>query len=144
MRAVRAAGREWPSELPLEDLREPGVQLSEWERDGWTYHAKGKCTHNASSQSLAQSLTAIAGIWLRPTPSSHPCLTLFGSTNLNSRSANIDTELSFMLVTTSPSLRARLADEVDGLRSQAHPWRGQERKVRPFSWFLASALSNRL
>ncbi|EPS96851.1 hypothetical protein FOMPIDRAFT_1129671 [Fomitopsis schrenkii] len=124
MRAVRAAGREWPSELPLEDLREPGVQLSEWERDGWTYHAKG--------------------IWLRPTPSSHPCLTLFGSTNLNSRSANIDTELSFMLVTTSPSLRARLADEVDGLRSQAHPWRGQERKVRPFSWFLASALSNRL
>lgn len=100
--------------------------------------------HIMSHRFLAQTLTVIAGIWLRPTPSSHPCLTLFGSTNLNSRSANIDTELSFMLVTTSPSLRARLAEEVDGLRSHAQPWHGQERKVRPFSWFLASALSNRL
>lgn len=53
MRAVRAAGREWPSEIPLEDLREPGVQLSEWERDGWTYHAKGTCTHYVSSVSCS-------------------------------------------------------------------------------------------
>ncbi|TFY62697.1 hypothetical protein EVJ58_g3693 [Rhodofomes roseus] len=124
MKAVRAARREWPPEQPLEDRIESGVQLSEWEREGWTYHAKG--------------------IWLRPTPSAHPCLTLFGSTNLNSRSANIDTELSFMLVTTSPGLRARLAEEVDGLRSHAYPWRGAERRVRPFSWLLASALSTRL
>ena len=35
---------------------------------------------------------------MRPTPSSAPAVTLFGSTNLNSRSANLDTELSFVLV----------------------------------------------
>jgi len=124
MKAVRAAGREWPSEQPVQDRTESGVQLSEWAREGWTYHAKG--------------------IWLRPTPSAHPCLTLFGSTNLNSRSANIDTELSFMLVTSSPKLRARLAEEVDGLRSHAYPWRGAKRRVRPFSWLLANVLSSRL
>ncbi|KAH9930781.1 uncharacterized protein B0H18DRAFT_1083838 [Fomitopsis serialis] len=124
MTAVRAAGRAWPSEQPVQDRIESGVQLSEWAREGWTYHAKG--------------------IWLRPTPSAHPCLTLFGSTNLNARSANIDTELSFMLVTTSPKLRARLAEEVDGLRSHAYPWMGAERRVRPFSWLLANALSSRL
>ncbi|KAL7283697.1 hypothetical protein ACG7TL_003133 [Trametes sanguinea] len=73
--------------------------LNEWEREGWTYHAKG--------------------IWVRPAPSATPVLTLFGSTNLNSRSANLDTELSFVLATTSPTLRQRLADEVDGLRTHA-------------------------
>lgn len=85
-----------------------------------------------------------SGIWWRPTPSAHPLLTLFGSTNLNSRSANLDTELSFMLVTNSPALRARLAEEVDGLRAHARAWRGDQRKVRPASWILASALSSRL
>ena len=56
------------------------VQLHEWVRDGWTYHAKG--------------------IWVTPTGDStsdesgnYPVMTLFGSTNLNSRSANLDTEL---------------------------------------------------
>ena len=34
MRAVRAAGR-------LSDQRDNAVTLSEWERPGWTYHAKG-------------------------------------------------------------------------------------------------------
>ena len=66
------------------------------------------------------------GIWVRPTPTSTPALTLFGSTNLNSRSANLDTELSFVLATTSPALRQRLAEEVDGLREHATPWRGQD------------------
>ncbi|KAI0822780.1 hypothetical protein BC628DRAFT_1456632 [Trametes gibbosa] len=111
MSAVRTAGKEWPqgsSEVF------PWVQLKEWERQGWTYHAKG--------------------IWIRPTPSSTPVLTLFGSTNLNSRSANLDTELSFVLATTSQKLRKRLADEVDGLRAHARVWRGEgnseERRVR--------------
>jgi CDP-diacylglycerol--glycerol-3-phosphate 3-phosphatidyltransferase len=34
MRAVRASGRSW-------DPDRGGVQLSEWKREGWTYHAKG-------------------------------------------------------------------------------------------------------
>ncbi|KAI0780539.1 hypothetical protein BD413DRAFT_463267 [Trametes elegans] len=111
MNAVRAARKEWPQDAP-EAIS--GLQLNEWERTGWTYHAKG--------------------IWVRPTPSSTPVLTLFGSTNLNSRSANLDTELSFVLATTSPTLRKRLAEEVEGLRANAHAWRGEqnseERRVR--------------
>lgn len=76
------------------------------------------------------SCHGLQGVWLRPTPSSHPVLTLFGSTNLNSRSANLDTELSFMLVTSSPSLRCALAEEVEYLRHHARPWQGDKRKVR--------------
>lgn len=40
MRQVRQAGLEWPhNQTPR--LDGPGVQLNEWEREGWTYHAKG-------------------------------------------------------------------------------------------------------
>ncbi|KAI0077108.1 hypothetical protein K474DRAFT_1771977 [Panus rudis PR-1116 ss-1] len=110
MSAVQRAGREW-ADSPTKDTHDVGgIQLREWARDGWTYHAKG--------------------IWLRPTPSADPYLTVFGSTNLNSRSANLDTELSFVLVTSSPTLRRQLAEEVEGLRMHTQPWRGGERKVR--------------
>ncbi|KAI3609190.1 cdp-diacylglycerol-glycerol-3-phosphate 3-phosphatidyltransferase [Moniliophthora roreri] len=70
MKAVARAGRFWKEST--------GVQLLEWLKDGWTYHAKG--------------------LWLSPHASSHPVLTLFGSTNLNSRSSHIDTELSFVMI----------------------------------------------
>lgn len=43
MKAVRSVNREWKHEdTEWNALRGPGVQLSEWEREGWTYHAKGK------------------------------------------------------------------------------------------------------
>lgn len=51
---------------------------------------------------------------MSPTPDAPPVLTLFGSTNLNSRSSQLDTELSFImalplsaseLVRTSPEER---------------------------------------
>ncbi|OBZ65702.1 CDP-diacylglycerol--glycerol-3-phosphate 3-phosphatidyltransferase [Grifola frondosa] len=109
MKAVCAAGREWSHDAP-DGGAGAGVQLSEWEKEGWTYHAKG--------------------IWLRPTMSSTPNLTLFGSTNLNARSADLDTELSFVLATTAPALRETLAAEADGLRAHAQTWRGCERRVR--------------
>jgi CDP-diacylglycerol--glycerol-3-phosphate 3-phosphatidyltransferase len=39
MKAVAKAGRLWnPS---ANGGAGSGVQLSEWEKDGWTYHAKG-------------------------------------------------------------------------------------------------------
>ncbi|KDQ61230.1 hypothetical protein JAAARDRAFT_173833 [Jaapia argillacea MUCL 33604] len=109
MRAVDAAKRGPPTG---DEKDTGGVQLNEWERDGWTYHAKG--------------------IWLTPScsPASSPILTLFGSTNLNSRSANLDTELSFMMLTSSESLRRQLKDEVEGLRKYGVPWKGKERHVR--------------
>jgi len=39
VKAVNGAGREWIAD-PSGDGR--GVQLSEWEKDEWTYHAKGE------------------------------------------------------------------------------------------------------
>jgi CDP-diacylglycerol---glycerol-3-phosphate 3-phosphatidyltransferase len=100
-----------------------------------------------------------SGIWVSPNAASPPVLTLFGSTNLNSRSAHIDTELSFIMVVPVPSdqsigelqppakevpgsettasdvvdmmsLRHRLADEIANLRAHAVTWKGKERKVR--------------
>ncbi|KAF9473903.1 phospholipase D/nuclease [Pholiota conissans] len=127
MRAVAKAGRLWRG-------NGQGVLLTEWEKPGWTYHAKG--------------------IWLSLTSSTSPILTLFGSTNLNSRSAHIDTELSFLMILpsetepstaaaavtdpsdTSPTdsslsaLRRDLALEIEGIRSNATSWKGGERKVR--------------
>ncbi|TDL24882.1 CDP-diacylglycerol-glycerol-3-phosphate 3-phosphatidyltransferase [Rickenella mellea] len=91
-----------------------GVQLSEWYRPGWTYHAKG--------------------IWLSPHPKDDPVLTLFGSSNLNSRSAHLDTELGFIMVASSDGasdgLRKKLGDEVKGLRQHAQEWKGGGRRVR--------------
>ncbi|KAJ7699743.1 CDP-diacylglycerol-glycerol-3-phosphate 3-phosphatidyltransferase [Mycena olivaceomarginata] len=94
--------------------RQSSVHLNEWEREGWTYHAKG--------------------IWMSEAAGRPPMLTLFGSTNLNSRSAHIDTELSFLMLvpesSASDSLRRQLADELDNLRAHSSPWKGAGRKVR--------------
>jgi CDP-diacylglycerol--glycerol-3-phosphate 3-phosphatidyltransferase len=118
MRAARAAGR-------LSDQRDDAVTLLEWERQGWTYHAKG------SPISLApHGRSHRAGIWLSPSKDSPPMLTMFGSTNLNSRSANFDTELSFVMVTSSQALQQTLHDEVRNLRRWAGPWKGADRTVR--------------
>jgi len=103
MKAVDAAGRNWSADSGK------GVQLNEWAREGWTYHAKG--------------------IWLSPTSDSAPILTLFGSTNLNSRSSHLDTELSFVMITSSHTLRERLQEEVRALHQWAMPWKGHERRV---------------
>ncbi|EMD38152.1 hypothetical protein CERSUDRAFT_134754 [Gelatoporia subvermispora B] len=124
MKAVRAAGLEWSPTDRDAVPSETGIQLGEWEKEGWTYHAKG--------------------IWLRPTTTSDPVLTLFGSTNLNSRSSNLDTELSFIMLTSSPALRARLGEEVDHLRAHAQPWRGRERRVRPGTKALVCAVGGML
>ena len=86
------------------------------------------------------------GVWLSPNSSSLPVLTLFGSTNLNSRSAHIDTELSFLMIipsesaasesmqgendATSMALRRKLDSEISGIRSNAVEWQGGSRKVR--------------
>ncbi|KAJ7614097.1 hypothetical protein FB45DRAFT_937949 [Roridomyces roridus] len=99
MNAVQRAGRAG------------GVVLNEWEREGWTYHAKG--------------------IWLS-TLTEPPMLTLFGSTNLNSRSAHIDTELSFLMLVPQDEiqLRKELGAEVEAIRAYSGAWKGAERSVR--------------
>ncbi|KIJ44309.1 hypothetical protein M422DRAFT_30456 [Sphaerobolus stellatus SS14] len=93
----------------------PKIELSEWERENWTYHAKG--------------------IWYRPRDNLPPGFTMFGSTNLNSRSANLDTELSFFMVTEQASLQEELYAEIHNLRNNARvvdeeDWMVPERRVR--------------
>lgn len=40
-RQVRAMGRDWQEEEGGTAGEGHGVEISEWEREGWTYHAKG-------------------------------------------------------------------------------------------------------
>jgi CDP-diacylglycerol--glycerol-3-phosphate 3-phosphatidyltransferase len=98
VRAARAAGRG------------EEVVLQEWERAGWTYHAKG--------------------VWARPAHDAPPVATLLGSTNLSARSAERDAELSFVLLSGHKDVRRAMEDEVRGLWEHAGPWQGAERKVR--------------
>lgn len=82
--------------------------------------------------------TFLVGIWVSPheqsSSSAGPSITLFGSTNLNTRSANLDTELSFLLRTRSSELQARLGEEVNWLRKDAkrvgeEEWERSGRKI---------------
>lgn len=142
MRAVQVAGRGRgrPGSQPVSDR--PVVDLQEWEKEGWTYHAKGMMLSYITRTTLLMHFIFI-GLWLSPTPSSPPILTLFGSTNLNSRSSHLDTELSFVMILPSETderedasenpvlhVRNQLAGEVVNIRANTVPWRGAERKVR--------------
>ena len=69
-----------------------GIGVWEYERDGWTYHAKG--------------------LWLHSnTQSPRPFLTTIGSPNFGFRSAHRDIESQLVLVTRNASLQRRLMDE---------------------------------
>ncbi|KAH6913466.1 CDP-diacylglycerol-glycerol-3-phosphate 3-phosphatidyltransferase [Coprinopsis sp. MPI-PUGE-AT-0042] len=145
MKAVKAAGRLWSGPPP----EGQGVLLSEWAKAGWTYHAKG--------------------VWLSPDSNSSPILTLFGSTNLNARSAHLDTELSFLMIvpseapTTSENaspttvappasinpvalstLRQDLSQEVSRIREDTVDWQGGQRKVQFITRFLVRVLKGML
>ena len=102
-------------------------------------------------------LTSLLGLWLSPNASTPPILTLFGSTNLNSRSAEIDTELSFLMIsppekqarTTAATdfgsaLRDELGQEVAMIRSNAGEWKGRQRKVRWSTKFIVGLLDGML
>ncbi|CAE6439414.1 hypothetical protein ACGC1H_000783 [Rhizoctonia solani] len=88
---VLAVHRQWDGD--------GGIELREWQRPGWTYHAKG--------------------MWILPSIHEAPYATLFGSTNLNSRSAHLDTEVSFLLSVSEQNslLRTALQHEVSHIRS---------------------------
>ena len=125
-RRVVDAQRVWQPESST------GVELREWEREGWTYHAKGQ------SDRLCYKLFVFntkQGIWITPAVGGLPSVTVFGSTNLNSRSANLDTELSFIMESRSDALQRGLAAEVAGLRECSRvvgeeSWRDPSRRVR--------------
>lgn len=101
------------------------VRIQEWKRDGWTYHAKG--------------------LWLSPQAEGNrdPFMSFIGSSNLSTRSINLDTELSLLMATSSPSLRAAFTEELERLRENAHDvgpetWAQPDRHVRWFSKVLVA------
>ena len=87
---------------------------------------------------------SIVGIWLSTNPESPPIITLFGSTNLNSRSAHLDTELSFVMLANSATVQKKLQLELRGLSDFAEDWKGDQRNVRPITKILARLLSGYL
>lgn len=75
------------------------ISLYEYERELWTYHAKG--------------------LWYYPAGSSLPYMTVIGSSNYGERSVNRDLESQICLVTTNKSLQKSLKDEYDHLTQYA-------------------------
>lgn len=99
-----------------------GVRLQEWEREGWTYHAKGMWVSEAEEGETPEQAVE------------HPFLTFIGSSNLSTRSLQLDTELSLLLATSNKSLRSALGHELATLREHAHDvgpatWATPERHV---------------
>lgn len=121
------------------------VELKEWNKQGWTYHAKGALAFFYPRVEIkCRSGEFILGIWLSPNPESLPILTLFGSTNLNSRSAHLDTELSFVMLANCKTVQEKLHLELRGLQNFAEDWRGDRRNVRAVTKLLARLLSGYL
>ncbi|KFD68459.1 hypothetical protein M514_10187 [Trichuris suis] len=69
--------------------------LTEYARDGWTFHAKG--------------------IWLRGTKSDSPYYTIIGSSNFGCRSILRDLESQLVMVTENGALKRELQNECDSL-----------------------------
>ncbi len=75
------------------------VEIREWKREGWTYHAKG--------------------LWLTPPGSDAPHHTLIGSSNFGGRSAELDLECTLLISTSCDKLQRQLKREVEALRQNA-------------------------
>ncbi|EIW68091.1 hypothetical protein TREMEDRAFT_40191 [Tremella mesenterica DSM 1558] len=114
-----SAGRVW------RDRKEQweGVRLREWEKEGWTYHSKEQ------------------NVKLNKKSTFDPFFTFIGSSNLSTRSLNLDTELSLFISTSSPILHRSLGKELRALNVHARDvnedtWERKDRKVS----FLAKVL----
>ncbi|GAA6047529.1 hypothetical protein JCM3770_005792 [Rhodotorula araucariae] len=138
-------------------LAEPRVEMSEWKREGWTYHAKGiwlaPSVSNPHSPASATSFIApqlssshdaqTYDLPLRLSHPSPPFLTLIGSSNFGSRSATRDLEAGVLVTTTNTPLRWALEGEVRRIREWC---RGGEvtadtfeRKDRRVPWLVQLA-----
>ncbi|XP_045369477.2 CDP-diacylglycerol--glycerol-3-phosphate 3-phosphatidyltransferase, mitochondrial isoform X3 [Camelus bactrianus] len=88
------------------------VQLQEYWRRGWTFHAKGTWQLARSRPTQDSRGT---GLWLYLTGSSLPCLTLIGSPNFGYRSVHRDLEAQIAIVTESRALQQQLHQEQEQL-----------------------------
>ncbi|EPQ30237.1 uncharacterized protein PFL1_02353 [Pseudozyma flocculosa PF-1] len=124
--ALKRSGRLWNG-----DDAKGGVEMSEWKKQGWTYHAKG--------------------IWYTPPHSATPTLFHVGSSNYGSRSSDLDLECTFLISMNSSSpLSHRVKAEVEGLRADAkervnedlfnRPDRKVRWRVRFAAWLVGGML----
>lgn len=74
--------------------------MYEYEKQGWTYHAKG--------------------VWYYLPGESLPTMTLIGSSNFGERSVNRDLESQVCIVTSNRALRSRLHAECQRLYDDGH------------------------
>ncbi|KAJ3202424.1 CDP-diacylglycerol--glycerol-3-phosphate 3-phosphatidyltransferase [Entophlyctis luteolus] len=107
--------------------RQSDVNILEYKRAGWTYHAKGVGLMNEGKA---------------------PHLTVIGSSNFGYRSFSRDLEAQVIIQTTNPYLQKRLADNLDKLRQ--HCVRVDSRDflspARRPSWFarVAARIAKRM
>ncbi|CAO1623967.1 unnamed protein product [Sympodiomycopsis kandeliae] len=98
--------------------KQDDIQITEWEKEGWTYHAKG--------------------VWYTPPSSETPTHTLLGSSNFGSRSALRDLECTLLIETDAgSSLSKDLQVELDNLHQHATVKVDDElfnRQERQVSW----------
>lgn len=91
---------------------------------------------------LNTPLNLHSGLWVSP-PNSKPFLTFVGSSNLSTRSLTLDTELSMVMMTSSPTLRRALDTELKHLDEYAtqvgeDTWKQEERQVSWLAWLLVA------
>ncbi|CDS00053.1 hypothetical protein [Sporisorium scitamineum] len=114
------------------DVEEGGVEIREWKKDGWTYHAKGVWYYPPSAEEAAPTMVHV------------------GSSNYGSRSADLDLECTFLISTRSKKLSQKFKEEyaileqdakdlVDGELFQ-RPDRRVRRRVRIASRILKGML----
>lgn len=100
------------------DAEHGGVEIREWKKNGWTYHAKG-IWFSASSEEKAG-----------------PTMVHVGSSNYGSRSADLDLECTFLISTGSKEFSQKFKDEYATLEHDAKDlvdgalFRRPDRKVR--------------
>lgn len=83
----------------VDSNQESRVSMMEYERPGWTFHAKG--------------------LWYYPPGSGVPWATLVGSANLGERSVRRDLEAQALIITESSDLQERLHEECTKLHEYA-------------------------
>lgn len=116
-----------------------GVELKEWKKKGWTYHAKGIWYTPAASRNPADA-----------SDKAGPTMVHVGSSNYGSRSSDLDLECTFLISTASADLSRMLRQEVQTLQKDAtdtvdetlfnRPERHVRLRVKVAAWFLRRML----